>query len=461
MDLTRSVLYIEDDAINKMLIKKLLTAHGYQVIEADNGLDGIQKALSEQPDLILMDMSMPGLDGYETTTRLKSDKKTEVIPIVAVTAHAMKGDRERTLAAGCDGYIAKPINVDTFVEQIESYLGGKQEQLPQQEERGYLKEYNRKLVERLEEKVRELGSANAQLEARVAVGVEELHKTQEQLMQNEKMAAIGQLAAGVAHEINNPVGFINSNLNSLVRYLDNMVEVIDLYQVMEPLLEEHGEVIELLRSVRTRFDLDYIKQDVRELLDESIDGTARVKQIVQDLKEFSHVDEAEWQQADLHQGLDSTLNIVNNEIKYKAEVIKEYGDLPLVECIASQVNQVFLNLLINAAHAIEEFGTITLRSGVRDGGAWVEVADSGKGISPEHLKRLFEPFFTTKPVGTGTGLGLSLSFGIVKKHGGRIDVQSEVGKGARFTVWLPLKQAGAVADGDTTQDGGDKTGEIE
>ncbi len=447
-----SILYIEDDIANKILIGKLLTSSGYRVVEADNGLDGMQKAQEESPDLILMDMSMPGLDGYETTTRLKSAKKTAAIPIVAVTAHAMKGDRERTLAAGCDGYIAKPIDVDSFIEQVESYRGGKQERLPQQEERGYLKEYNRKLVERLEEKVRELGAANSQLEARVADGVDELHKAQEQLMQNEKMAAIGQLAAGVAHEINNPVGFINSNLNSLARYLENMIEVIDLYQVVEPLLDKHDEVVDLIYLVKKRFDLNYIKQDVHELVSECIDGTARVRQIVQDLKEFSHVDEAEWQLVDLHQGLDSTLNIVNNEVKYKAEVIKEYGDLPPVECIASQINQVFMNLLVNAAQAIEEYGTITLRSGVRDGGAWVEIADSGKGIAPEHLKRLFEPFFTTKPVGTGTGLGLSLSFGIVKKHHGHIDVQSAVGQGTRFTVWLPLKQGKTVLKESAAQD---------
>ena len=282
--------------------------------------------------------------------------------------------------------------------------------------------------------------------------IRELQEARGQLQQNEKMAAIGQLAAGVAHEINNPVGFINSNLNSLARYLENMIEVIDLYQAIEPLLEPHEEVLDLIRSVKQRFDLDYIKQDVRDLVSESIDGTARVKQIVLDLKEFSHVDEAEWQQVDLHQGLDSTLNIVNNEIKYKAEVIKEYGELPPVECIASQINQVFMNLLVNAAHAIEEHGTITLSSGVRDGEAWVEVADSGKGISPEHLKRLFEPFFTTKPVGSGTGLGLSLSFGIIKKHGGRIDVQSTEGEGTRFTVWLPLKQAEVVIEDDVAQD---------
>jgi len=280
--------------------------------------------------------------------------------------------------------------------------------------------------------------------------IHELQEARNQLLQNEKMAAIGQLAAGVAHEINNPVGYINSNLNTLAGYLQNVIKVIDLYQAAEPLLAQHEVFAERTAMVKQNLDLDYIKQDVPELVRECIDGTARVKQIVQDLKEFSHVDEAEWQSVDLHQGLDSTLNIVNNEIKYKAEVTKEYSELPPVECIASQINQVFMNLLVNAAHAIETFGSITIRTGVQDTNVWVEISDSGQGIAPEHLNRLFEPFFTTKPVGTGTGLGLSLSFGIVKKHHGRIDVQSEVGQGTRFTVWLPVKQAeGMMADSDT------------
>jgi signal transduction histidine kinase len=175
-------------------------------------------------------------------------------------------------------------------------------------------------------------------------------------------------------------------------------------------------------------------------MSESREGINRVKQIVQDLKDFSHVDKAEWQWADLHKGLDSTLNIVNNEIKYKADVVKDYGDIPLVECLYSQLNQVFMNLLVNSAHAIEERGKITLRTFTKDDWVCVEVADSGKGISAENLHRIFDPFFTTKPVGKGTGLGLSLAYGIVNKHNGRIEVASEVGKGTCFKIWLPVRQ---------------------
>ncbi len=269
-----------------------------------------------------------------------------------------------------------------------------------------------------------------------------LQDTQDQLLQNEKMAAIGQLAAGVAHEINNPIGYISSNLGTLERYVKALIELTDLYQTGEAIIEkEHPEFLAQLHHVKKRIDLEYLKEDLLDLVSESQEGTERVRKIVQDLKDFSHVDEAEWQWADLHQGLESTLNIVHNEIKYKAEVHKEYGELPPVECLASQLNQVFMNLLLNAAHAIEKQGIITIRTGCEDDEVWVEISDTGMGIPADKLKRIFDPFYTTKPVGVGTGLGLSLSFGIIKKHHGRIDVVSEVGKGSRFTVRLPIRHS--------------------
>ena len=178
------------------------------------------------------------------------------------------------------------------------------------------------------------------------------------------------------------------------------------------------------------------------MIAESVDGVKRVKDIVQDLKDFSHVDEAEMHLTDIHAGLDSTLNIVHNEIKYKAEVIKQYGNLPEIECISSQLNQVFMNFLINAAHAIDEHGTITIETGVKDSDwIWISISDTGKGIPKSKIKNIFDPFYTTKPVGQGTGLGLSLSFGIIEKHSGRIEVESTENVGTKFTIWLPVKQA--------------------
>jgi len=271
--------------------------------------------------------------------------------------------------------------------------------------------------------------------------IRKLETAHNQLLQSEKMASIGQLAAGVAHEINNPIGYVNANLGSLGLYVEKMLKVTEIYERAEaslagqPLLEE-------IRSLKQEADWEYLKQDVRDLLRESTEGITRVKKIVQDLKDFSHVDQSEWQYVDLHKGIDSTLNIVHSEIKYNAEVIKEYGIIPPVECMASQLNQVFMNMLVNASHAIGEgnHGKITIRTGTENDMVWVEFADTGKGIAPENLKRIFDPFFTTKPVGKGTGLGLSLSFGIIEKHHGRIEVQSAAGNGATFRVWLPVKR---------------------
>jgi len=268
----------------------------------------------------------------------------------------------------------------------------------------------------------------------------ELEETQSHLLQSEKMASIGQLAAGVAHEINNPIGYVYSNLGTLERYVQDTFSMLALYEQAEDLIAD-DEVRAKLRAAKVKLDIVFLKEDLRNLMSESKDGITRVKNIVQNLKDFSYVDANEvWYFANLHDGMDSTLNIINNEIKYKAEVVKEYGELPEVECLSSQINQVFMNLLVNAAHAIEERGTITIRTGRQGEEVWVEVADTGKGIAPEHINKIFDPFFTTKSIGKGTGLGLSLSYGIVQKHHGRIEVQSEIGKGTTFRVWLPIEQ---------------------
>ena len=276
--------------------------------------------------------------------------------------------------------------------------------------------------------------------------IEKLKETQDQLLQSEKMASIGQLAAGVAHEINNPVGYIYSNIGTLRRYVADLFRVLEAYEQAETGLTD-PQALQAIQTLKQEVDLNYLKDDIQALVEESQEGVTRVKQIVQDLKDFSHVDEAEWQWADLHKGLDSTLNIVNNELKYKAEVVRDYAELPPIECIASQLNQVFMNLLVNAAHAIEDHGAITVRTGAQDADwVWVAIADTGRGIPPDNLKHIFDPFFTTKPVGTGTGLGLSLSYGIVQKHGGHIEVDSEPGRGTTFTIRLPVQQTEARAE---------------
>ncbi len=268
----------------------------------------------------------------------------------------------------------------------------------------------------------------------------QLADSQSQLQQSEKMASVGQLAAGVAHEINNPIGYVHSNLSSLTRYIQNIFLVLDAYGQLERSPGVAQSELAALRALKERVELDYMRQDLVSLLAESEEGITRVEKIVRDLKDFSYLDQAEWQCVDLHVGLENTISIVGHELKYKADLVKEYGDLPPVECLASQLNQVFMNLLVNAAHSIEQHGTITIRTG-RDGEqVWITIADTGKGIEPRHLKRIFDPFYTTKPVGVGTGLGLSVSYGIIQKHGGTIDVQSELSKGTVFTIRLPVAQ---------------------
>lgn len=284
-------------------------------------------------------------------------------------------------------------------------------------------------------RTKELSEINQQLEAErleLTHLLSKVDEAQQQLLQSEKMAAIGQLAAGVAHEINNPVGFVNSNLGTLKTYTQQLLQVIDAY--------EHGDAVNIAQQ-RKMADIEFLREDLPALLAESRDGLERVTRIVQDLKDFSRVDQAEQQRADLNAAMQSTLNVVRNELKYKADVILQLGEIPEIDCVPAQVNQVFMNLLVNAAQAIPERGTITVRSGLACDHVWFEIEDTGSGMSEETRKRIFEPFFTTKAVGKGTGLGLSISYDIiVKKHKGRMDVRSEPGKGSCFRLWLPVSQ---------------------
>ena len=278
-----------------------------------------------------------------------------------------------------------------------------------------------------------------------------LEEAHNQLLQSEKMASIGQLAAGVAHELNNPIGFVHSNLGTLDGYLHDLMAIIEAYDKLAGEMGESSPALAKVSHLKDECDYSFVKEDIFSLLSESKDGLGRVRKIVQDLKSFSRVGEQEWQEANLHQGIDSTLNIVWNELKYKCKVIKEYGDIPHIYCLISQLNQVFMNLLVNAGHAIETQGTITIRTSRRDENTvCIEVIDSGKGIAPEHINRIFEPFFTTKPVGKGTGLGLSLSYSIIKRHHGSIEVDSTPGVGTTFRVLLPIQPNAATSTPETT-----------
>lgn len=291
------------------------------------------------------------------------------------------------------------------------------------------------------------------------VNLEEERKlSQAQLLQSEKMASIGQLAAGVAHEINNPTGFVSSNLKTLQDYFGDIQTLLGacrevtaaikdgkpdagLFDTLQVKIEEIGELEEEL-------DIEFLLEDCADLIVESREGMERIRKIVQDLKRFAHPGEDGEKHANLNDNLDSTLNVVWHELKYKANVVKDYGELPPVKCNANQINQVFMNLLVNGAQAMEEKGDLTIRTRSEDGKVHVDISDTGSGIPEENLKRIFDPFFTTKEVGKGTGLGLNVVYNIIESHDGTIEVDSTVGEGTTFHIQLPVAVMEEDEDGE-------------
>ncbi|MBW1740914.1 MAG: GHKL domain-containing protein [Deltaproteobacteria bacterium] len=303
------------------------------------------------------------------------------------------------------------------------------------------------LLEKSERKYRRLAES---LEIEVEKKTQKIKETQARLMQQEKMVSIGQLAAGVAHEINNPMGFISSNLNTLEGYEKDIGSLIQEYRLLVSGIkkgamsseEDRAAILETLDRIvalEKDMDIDFILDDVPNLIKECQEGAERIKRIVIDLKNFAHPGKQKLEYVDINRNLNSTLNIVWNELKYKATVTKEYGDLPQVQCYPQQLNQVFMNILVNAAQAIEKQGEINITTrALEDGKVEITISDTGSGIPKENLSKIFDPFFTTKEVGKGTGLGLNVAYNIIKKHEGTIDVQSEVGKGTTFTIRIPV-----------------------
>ena len=415
-----NILVVDDDPCNLEILGRLLQPF-YEVSAAPSGEHALQIAAgAERPDLILLDVLMPGMDGYAVLARLRDNPVTRDIPVIFVTGLDSVEDEERGLELGAVDYIAKPYRPPVVLARVRI-------QLELKRARDYL--FDQKTY----------------LEAELARRLKENQQVQIQLMQSEKMAAIGQLAAGITHEINNPVGFVTSNLASLDGYQRDVFELLDAYEDLEEICTSDAAALSNIRALKQQKEIDFLRTDIAQLIAESRQGLLRVAKIVSDLKNFSRVESTDWEWTDLREGLESTLNIVWNEIKYHCTLNKDYGDVPKVYCNPSQINQVFLNLLVNAAQAIPEKGNITIRTGLSDGEVFIAIADTGAGIPAENLPRLFEPFFTTKPVGKGTGLGLSISYSIVQKHKGRIAVDSELGKGTTFTVWLPLTAAGELA----------------
>jgi len=426
LDAARAALFGEDI---KPVAAPFELDSAYQGAE---GLAKVQESLrSDQPyAMAFIDMRMPpGWDGVETIERLwEVDPRLQVVICTAYSDTSWEEVLERLDARDRLLILKKPFD-NIEVRQLANALTAKW-QMTQQ-----LALQIDHLEDAVEERTSKLTQANEALHAEIT----ERKHLETQLVQSEKLASIGQLAAGVAHEINNPIGYIFSNFGTLEDYLDNLFQMLSAY---ETAAMASPEVAHNLHAMRQKLQIEFLKEDVPGLMRESREGISRVRQIVQDLKDFSRVDSVQdWQATDLHQGIDSTLNIVSSEVRFKAEVVKEYGQIPEVCCLPSQINQVVMNLVVNAAHAMgPERGRIVVRTGCDGDDVWIEVSDNGSGIPKDILPRIFDPFFTTKPIGKGTGLGLSLSYGIVQKHHGSIVVDSEVGRGSTFRVTLPARQ---------------------
>lgn len=381
--------------------------------------------------------------------------------LVAVTQGVIFISSLKHLLATCDGMKQRSLSN----QQIHIDLAVKTAQLEVEvEQHAQAKKFVENINTQLEQKVaertqdmqmllEELATVNSQVE-------KELHERkmlESQLIQSQKLESIGQLAAGVAHEINNPVGFVLSNLNTLSDYIEVLKKSVNMYKTLEQqtrhdvlihlpvnVSEKLTPLLEHLESLHKREDLVFILDDLDALLSESVEGSKRVKEIVQGLKSFSRVDESQVKEANLNDCLDATLKVVWNKLKYTCVVYKQYGDIPELLCHPAQLNQVFMNLFVNAADAImaqhsEGQGNLTIKTWDDSEQIYISVQDTGGGMTQKQVAKIFDPFYTTKPVGKGTGLGLAISYGIIQKHGGHIQVDTELGRGTQFTINLPKK----------------------
>ena len=430
------VLIVDDSPTSRAVLSDALTESDFQVNVAHDGESALKQINKQLPDLILLDVMMPGLDGFDTCMKLKENPITSDIPVIFMTALSDSVDKVKGLQLGAVDYIIKPLQKEEVLARV----------------RVHIKLYNltRTLEQRVEERTAELSQA-----------LRDLQQAQVQLIQSEKMSSLGQLLAGIAHEINNPVNFIYGNVDYAVEYINDLFKLINLYQ-------EKYEPTPEIASLTETIELEFLKKDLPKLLSSMQVGTERIQEIVRSLRNFSRLDESDKQPVDLHEGLDTTLMILGNRLKSQSnrleiKIIKNYGDLPPVNCYSGQINQVFMNILSNSIDALEElrnnaeseeFSSLFSRENskakskiptirivtevVNVNAIQVRIADNGTGITQEVKKRLFEPFFTTKPLGKGTGMGMSISYQIVtKKHGGKIKCLSSPGQGTEFIIEIP------------------------
>ncbi|BAY24824.1 response regulator receiver sensor signal transduction histidine kinase [Calothrix sp. NIES-2100] len=411
------ILIVDDNPTNLSVLSEALASKGLRFRVAVDGESAIAQAERNQPELILLDIQMPGIDGFETCRRLKTNAVTQNIPIIFTTALTDIESKTKGFVLGAVDYISKPFAQEEVIARVRVHLRLKQ------------------LNESLEQQVRDRTAA--------------LQQAQVQLVQQEKLSTLGELIAGIAHEMNNPITFISSNIPPLEEYIAGVTEILQLYE------QEYPHPTAKITTAIEKLDLKFVLQDILKILTSFKVGTERIENVSNSLRTFSRLDSDTKIPADLHQGLDSTLMILQHRLKDNGnrtciEVIKNYGKLPEVNCYLGQMNQVFMNILANAIDAIDEAivkDTMSHKSPQiqittetdSQNQVVIRIADNGMGV-PERLKqRLFEPLFTTKPVGKGTGLGLSIAHQIVvEKHNGTLEVNSHIGMGTEFTITIPI-----------------------
>jgi len=419
------IMVVDDSKFNLKLMSDILLLAGYKVTVAISGELALEAIKIKKPDLILLDVNMPGISGYEVCRILKMDKYNRDIPIIFVSALTESEDKITGFNSGGIDFISKPFNPKEVIVRVKTHL-------------------NLRMLQK------QSITKNIELEN----ALKSLKELQMKLIQEDKMASIGQLSAGIAHEINNPLGFVSSNFSTLRKYNDKIKECIVEYKKFKESLEESStqsvlDEIERINSLEEKNKIDYIMNDLDELYNDTNEGLERIKKIVITLKNFVHESNNDsFEDYNLNQGIEDSLEIARNELKYNITINTKFiENIPIIKAKPSEINQVLLNIIINSSHGIKEKyntdlgGEITITTWNDEKSVYCSIEDNGYGIPEENITKIFNPFFTTKPVGTGAGLGLSISYDIiVNKHKGNIEVESTVGERAKFILTLPINE---------------------
>ena len=437
------ILVVDDTPANLEVISEALTDAGYEVAAALSGDRALKQVQHRPPDLILLDIQMPGIDGFETCRQLKQTAATAEIPIIFMTALSDAESKIKAFALGAVDYVTKPFQEAEILARVATHLKLSQ------------------LAQSLEALVAERTAELAKRTDELTVTLADLRRSQLKLIQQEKFSALGTLIAGIAHEVNNPVSFIIGNLKPAQEHVQDLLKILELYQEHFP--NPGNEITEEIDAI----ELDFVREDLPKLLTSMQAGADRIRTISRGLRTFSRADGDSKTLYDLHEGIESTLMILNHRLKANAQrvaikVTKNYGHIPKFECFAGQINQVFMNLLSNAIDALEEaiqkgivekinaspeIG-ITTYFRTDSSTAFIHIKDNGIGIPESLQSRIFE-HFTTKPIGKGTGLGMSIVHQIVvENYQGTIKVQSMPNQGAEFIIQLPLRGSSAPVDDD-------------